>query len=180
MPVSEGYLTFVLDQLRSVLPAVRERRMFGAYGVYAGELFFAVIDDDTLFLKVDDETRGEYERRGMPPFQPMEGMASMNYSQLPEELLEESESLRPWVERAVDVARRAKAKRRPTGARRASSKTSAAGQTGNKRLAKAKPAKKTLAKETPAKKTRAKKTRARKKPVKRKPAKKTPAKKKLR
>jgi DNA transformation protein len=110
MSVSDGYLTFVLDQLRPVLPVVRVRRMFGAVGLYAGELFFAVIDDDTLYLKVDDATRGDYEARGMPPFQPFEGAMSMNYSQLPEELLEEPEALRPWVERAVDVARRAKAK----------------------------------------------------------------------
>ena len=112
MPVSDGYLTFVLDQLRSVLPAVRARRMFGGQGLYAGDLFFAVIDDDTLYLKVDDQTRGDYEARGMPAFQPMEGVASMNYSQLPEELLEEREALRLWVERAVAVATRAKAKRR--------------------------------------------------------------------
>jgi DNA transformation protein len=112
MSVSDGYLTFVLDQLRLVLPVVGTRRMFGAYGLYAGDLFFAVIDDDTLYLKVDDETRGEYESRGMPPFRPFEGHASMNYSQLPEELLEEPEALWPWVERAVDAARRAKAARR--------------------------------------------------------------------
>jgi len=113
MSVSDGYLTFVLDQLRLVLPVVRTRRMFGAYGLYAGDLFFAVIDDDTLYLKVDDETRGDYESRGMPPFRPFEGHASMNYSQLPEELLEDPEALRPWVERAVDVARRARANRGP-------------------------------------------------------------------
>jgi DNA transformation protein and related proteins len=111
MSASDGYLTFVLDQLRTVLPMVRVRSMFGARGLYAGDLFFAVIDDDTLYLKVDDETRGDYESRGMPPFQPMEGHASMNYSQLPEELLEEPEALRPWVERAVEVARRARARR---------------------------------------------------------------------
>jgi DNA transformation protein len=110
--VTDGYLTFVLDQLRTLLPVVRVRRMFGACGLYAGELFFAVIDDDTLYLKVDDETRGDYESRGMPAFQPMEGHASMNYSQLPEELLEEPEALRPWVERAIEVARRAKSKGR--------------------------------------------------------------------
>ena len=129
MPVSDGYLTFVLDQLRTVLPAVRTRRMFGACGLYAGELFFAVIDDDTLYLKVDDETRGEYEARGMPAFQPMEGHASMNYSQLPEELLEEREDLRRWVERAIEVAGRARTKRRKkstaktTSARKAAKKS---------------------------------------------------------
>ena len=111
MPVSDGYLTFVLDQLRTALPVVRTRRMFGAYGLYAGDLFFAVISGDVLYLKVDDVTRADYESRGMPAFQPMEGVASMNYSQLPEEVLEEPEALGTWVQRAVDVARRARAKR---------------------------------------------------------------------
>jgi DNA transformation protein len=115
MAVSDGYLTFVLDQLRTVLPAIRVRSMFGARGLYASDLFFAVIDDDTLYLKVDDETRVDYESRGMPPFRPFEGAASMNYSQLPEELLEEPEALRPWVERAIEVARRAKSKRGTRG-----------------------------------------------------------------
>ena len=117
MAVSAGYQAFVLDQLRRVLPAVRARRMFGALGLYTGELFFAVIDDDTLFLKVDDETRPEYERRGLEPFRPFgEAKASMNYYRLPEDLLEDPESARPWVEAAVAVARRAKAKPRAKGA----------------------------------------------------------------
>jgi DNA transformation protein and related proteins len=89
MPVSEGYLTYILDQLRPVVPGVRTRRMFGGVGLYASDLFFGVIDDDVLYLKVDDTTRGEYEARGMPPFSPIEGHASMNYSQLPEEILED-------------------------------------------------------------------------------------------
>ena len=136
MSVSDDYLTFVLDQLRFVVPVLRARRMFGAHGLYAGDLFFAVIDDGALYLKVDDETRGDYEARGMPAFQPMEGVASMNYSQLPEELLEDPEALRPWVERAVEVARRAKTKRRTRRvtntpvAKNSATKTTAAAKKG--------------------------------------------------
>src|SRR5215217_5879926 len=111
MPVSPGYQTFVLDQLRRVVPSVRARRMFGAVGLYAGELFFALIDDDVLYLKVDDETRPEYEARGLKAFQPFgEGTTSMNYHEAPEDALEDPESLRPWAERALAVARRAKTK----------------------------------------------------------------------
>jgi len=111
MPVSPGYQTFVLDQLRRVVPSVRARRMFGAVGLYAGELFFALIDDDVLYLKVDDQTRPEFEARGLKAFQPFgEGTASMNYREAPEDALEDPESLRPWAERALDVARRAKTK----------------------------------------------------------------------
>ncbi|MEO8563328.1 MAG: TfoX/Sxy family protein [bacterium] len=126
MSVSDGYLSFVLDQLRAVVPLLRARRMFGAHGLYADDLFFAVIDDDTLFLKVDDQTRADYESRGMPAFRPFEGAASMNYSQLPEDLLEDPESLRHWVERAIAVAGRARAKRRTgSSAKPTPAKTSA-------------------------------------------------------
>ena len=136
MPVSEGYLTYVLDQLRPIVPGIRVRRMFGGVGLYATDLFFAVIDDDVLYLKVDDATRGEYEARGMPPFSPIEGHASMNYSQLPEEILEERDELHRWTSRSLDVARSAK-RTRTTG-------------TGTKKRA----AKKRAAKKSPAKKRR--------------------------
>ncbi|HKP16083.1 MAG TPA: TfoX/Sxy family protein [Gemmatimonadaceae bacterium] len=112
MAVSPGYQTFVLDQLRRVLPGVRAKRMFGGVGLYADELFFALIDDDVLYLKVDDETRPDFEQRGLGPFQPFgEGSATMQYYQLPEDLLEDPEALRPWAEGAVAVARRAKKKK---------------------------------------------------------------------
>jgi DNA transformation protein len=111
MPVSAGYQTFVLDQLRRVVPSVRARRMFGAVGLYSGDLFFALIDDDVLYLKVDDATRPDFEALGMKPFQPYgDGTTSMNYQQLPEDVLEDVDSLRQWSGRALDVARRAKVK----------------------------------------------------------------------
>jgi len=112
MAVTPGYQTFVLDQLRRVLPGVRARRMFGGVGLYADDMFFALIDDDVLYLKVDDVTRPDFERRGLGPFQPFgEGGAAMQYFQLPEDLLEDPEALRPWTDAAVAVARRARAKK---------------------------------------------------------------------
>ena len=105
------------------------RRMFGAVGLYSGELFFGLIDDDMLYLKVDDETRPAYEALGMKPFQPYgDGTMSMNYQQLPEDVLEDVESLRQWSGRALDVARRAKANPK----RRAKPKTRSKGKTRSK------------------------------------------------
>ena len=112
MAVSAGYQAFVLDQLRRVLPVVRAKRMFGGVGLYADDLFFALLDDDALYLKVDDGTRPDFERRGLRPFQPFgEGSTPMQYYQLPEDLLEDPDALRPWAEGAVAVARRAKLKK---------------------------------------------------------------------
>ena len=115
MPVSAGYQTFVLDQLRRVFATVRARRMFGGVGLYADDLFFAVLDDDALYFKVDETTRPEFEARGMPPFRPIEGVATIQYFQVPEEVLEDPEALRRWAEQALAVARlKKKTKGRPT------------------------------------------------------------------
>jgi DNA transformation protein and related proteins len=83
--------------------------MFGGVGIYAGEIFFALIADDTLYFKVDDSTRGDFEARGSGPFRPYgEHGETMQYYRLSEELLEDPEELGMWAERAIDVARRAK------------------------------------------------------------------------
>jgi DNA transformation protein len=148
MPVSDGYLTYVLDQLRPVVPGIRVKRMFGAVGLYATELFFGLVDDDILYLKVDDTTRPEYEARGMPPFRPFEMHASMNYSQLPEEILEERETLQLWTGRALDVARAAK-RSRATGkgaTKGAKPKRAAKKAASTKATTKKSPARKSVAK----------------------------------
>jgi len=109
MSVSPSFRSFALEQLTRTTPGIRARGMFGGVGIYAAELFFALIDDDTLYFKVDDTTRGEFEDRGMGPFRPFgEGGEVMQYYEVPAEVLEDPEALRPWVESAMDVARRAK------------------------------------------------------------------------
>jgi DNA transformation protein len=113
MPVSSGYKAFALEQL-AVVGTVTARPMFGGVGLYHDGLFFGLLDDDTTFLKVDDETRPDYEALGMEPFRPP-GEVSKNYYQLPAEVLEDRETLRVWVGKAVAAARRKSAgkKKRP-------------------------------------------------------------------
>jgi DNA transformation protein and related proteins len=113
MSVSPGFQTFVLDQLRRAVPNVQARRMFGGVGLYGDDLIFAIIFDDVFYLKVDDTTRADFESRGMPAFRPFGNeAATMQYYQLPEEVLEDPEALQSWVARAFDVSRRAKGRAR--------------------------------------------------------------------
>ena len=117
MAVSASYRTFILEQLGRVLPAVRARSMFGGVGVYSMDLFFALMDNDTLYFKVDNETRGEFEAIGMGPFRPFgDSGEAMQYYEVSAALIEDPETLAPWAERAVMVARRAR-QRRGKGAR---------------------------------------------------------------
>jgi DNA transformation protein len=90
--------------------------MFGGVGVYSDGFFFALMDDDTLYLKVDDSNRTDFEARGLGPFRPFgEGGETMQYYPVPEDVLEVPEALRPWADKALDVARRARTrKRKPT------------------------------------------------------------------
>ena len=112
MSVSEGFLTFVLEQIES-LPRVSSRRMFGGVGIYSDDRFFAVIDDDTLFFKVDDTTRARYTKRRMPPFHPMPDKPPMTgYYQVPPAILEDREALTELARESVGVATRASAKPR--------------------------------------------------------------------
>jgi DNA transformation protein len=92
--------------------------MFGGVGIYAGELFFALIADDTLYFKVDDSTRNDFEARGSGPFRPYgEHGETMGYYRVPEDLLEDPDELAVWARRAIEVAGRMKgraSRRRPT------------------------------------------------------------------
>ena len=106
MSVSEGYRTYVIEQL-ATLPAVSTRRMFGGLGLYSGDWFFALIDDDVLYFKVDDANREDYVSRGMKAFMPIPDKASMGYFQVPEDVIEEAEELTRWARRSVEVAQRA-------------------------------------------------------------------------
>jgi DNA transformation protein len=120
MPVSAEFHAFALEQLGQVKP-VTSRRMFGGIGFYADDLFFALADDDILYFKVDDVTRGDFEAEGMQPFRPMgPGTAPMAYWEVPARLVDSPEELAPWMTKALDVARRAASKRTKKLAKRRS------------------------------------------------------------
>ena len=116
MPVSSTFRTFVLDQLGRVAPHIRAKSMFGGVGIYSSDVFFALIAGDELYLKVDESNRIDYEALGIGPFRPYgpDGEA-MQYYRLPDDLLEDVEALRVWVDKAIVVARRKKGKRRSGG-----------------------------------------------------------------
>jgi DNA transformation protein and related proteins len=111
MAVTKEYRTRTMEQLGEVTP-VTDRAMFGGIGIYSAGLFFALMDNDKLYLKVDDSNRADFEARGMGPFMPF-GDAShvMGYYELPPDVLEDPKELDVWVDKAVAVAERKKKKK---------------------------------------------------------------------
>ena len=101
-----GFRQFVLDQLETL--DVTPRPMFGGTGLYAGDLFFAIIFGDALYLKVDDDNRGMFEAAGMPPFRPFPGRpATLGYYAVPLTVLEHGPDLQRWARTAIAAAAKA-------------------------------------------------------------------------
>jgi DNA transformation protein len=117
MAVQPQYLAYILEQLADI-DGLHSRRMFGAVGLYSGELFFGLIDDDTLFLKTDGSNSADYASRNMPRFMPFPERpeAVMAYHQVPVDIIEDAESLITWTRKSVAVALKSRAaKARPKG-----------------------------------------------------------------
>ena len=112
MSVSVSFKAYVLEQLADAKRA-KARPMFGGVGLYWDGSFFAVIDDDTVFFKVDDSTRPAFEQAGSGPFDPFKnGKPMRGYYELPPEILEDRAQLAIWRATAVEVARRAPSPKR--------------------------------------------------------------------
>jgi DNA transformation protein and related proteins len=118
MAVSESYRDFVLEQLGRVAP-VTGKAMFGGMGIYAQGLFFALIAEDRLYFKVDEATRPGFEQRGMEPFRPFGEDSAMGYYEVPADVMEDPAQLVAWMNKALEVAAKAKrGKTRNSAARR--------------------------------------------------------------
>ena len=107
LKVSQGFRTFVLDQLEE-LGDVTPKAMFGGVGLYHKGLFFGILAGDVLYLKADDQTRAAFERAGSKPFKPYADRAgTMQYYAVPVGVLESAVELARWARDAVAAASRA-------------------------------------------------------------------------
>lgn len=116
MAVSPEYKDWIAELCEPLGP-VSLRRMFGGLGVFYGEVMFALAVDDTLYLKVDDKSRPDYEAVGEEPFtyQRKTGRRGvMSYFRVPADVLEDADEFHAWARKAIEVALRAvKSKPKP-------------------------------------------------------------------
>lgn len=134
MANSEGFVSFVLDQLESL--DVTVRKMFGEAGLYSGSVFFGILAGDVLYLRVGDSNRSAFERARSTPFRPFEdGRASKKYFSVPVSVLESPNDLVKWSRAAIAEAQAGSATR-PAAApasRRRPPKSTAASSRGRTR-----------------------------------------------
>ena len=110
MAVSVSFRTYLIEQLGQIRP-VTTRPMFGGMTFFAEGRAFALVAEDTLYFKADDSNRPDFVAAGMGPFLPFgDPDKPMQYYQLPEEVLEDSDQLAVWMAKAIAVAMKVKPK----------------------------------------------------------------------
>lgn len=110
-----------LLDLLATFGTMSARRMFGGYGIYRDGVFFALVDDDVVYFKVDDANRSAFEQAGQRPFTiEMNGREeTMSYWTVPDEALDSPARLRPWAQLGWEAACRAAEKKQAKAARKA-------------------------------------------------------------
>ena len=103
------YFDHLLDCMQ-VLGPVTARRMFGGHGMFIDGLMFALVAEDTLYLKIDAKTRPAFEKEGLESFTFDRGgrLIEMSYMQAPPEILEDMEQMREWGNLAIEAALRSR------------------------------------------------------------------------
>jgi DNA transformation protein len=106
---SADFRDYVLDLLRP-LGGVSARAMFGGFGLYRDGVIFALISDDTLYLKADAGLGREFQALDMSQFRPRSRgkPLPMPYYEVPPDLLEDAEALRHLARRSLATSNQAK------------------------------------------------------------------------
>lgn len=110
----DSFRDFVMDDLFSGMPGIISRSMFGGFGIYKGGAIFAIIADGVLYFKANDKNRADYESYGSRPFiytMPNKKTMEMSYFELPEEIMENKEELKMWIQKSVSASRETRKKK---------------------------------------------------------------------
>jgi DNA transformation protein and related proteins len=129
------FVTYCCELLNAA-GRVSPRRMFGGFGLSVEEMNIALIISDVLYLKVDAESRAQFERAGGVPFSydKKDGTVGvMSYFTAPDEAMESPAEMAHWARLAMAAARRAAAGK---SAKKIAVKKSAVSKTTPKTIAK--------------------------------------------
>lgn len=110
--MEKEFVSYVVELMQTIGP-VRAKRMFGGHGIFHDGLMFALIADNTLYLKTDANNENDYKDKGLEAFTYKKNGKDINmsYYQAPEEALESSDEMNSWATRAYKTAVRCASKK---------------------------------------------------------------------
>lgn len=110
---AEPFHEFV-QELFSGLGAIHIRRMFGGAGVFREGIMFALLADETIYLKADETLRSRLMQEGGEAFLYVRSADSrpidLGYVSMPTHAMDDPEDAAGWGRLAFEVAVAAKSK----------------------------------------------------------------------
>ena len=122
MALTKSFEAFALELFAGAGP-VRIKRMFGGAALYLDDLVAALLDDDAVWIRMDDETEAQFVELGEPRFTYAAKDGStmeMRYRRMPESAYDAPDEAASWLRLGLAAALRAKAakpKRKPKPAK---------------------------------------------------------------
>ncbi|HUA77964.1 MAG TPA: TfoX/Sxy family protein [Acetobacteraceae bacterium] len=116
----DEFAAFVAEMFAS-LGAVQVGRLFSGHGFKLDGVQFAMILRGVLYLRADAELAAELSALGAEPFAYRTKLRTVtvgSYYAVPEDRLDEAETVLEWARRAVAAARANAARTKPGGGRR--------------------------------------------------------------
>jgi DNA transformation protein len=113
MVASDSFAEFLREQLAPLGP-LSLRRMFGKTGVFCDGVMLAMVSDNTLYFRVDDDNKAFFKEAAIfPPLNYAKKGESIDLAfwRAPERLFDEPEELVAWAKQALAAAHRVAAKR---------------------------------------------------------------------
>ncbi|HUP31326.1 MAG TPA: TfoX/Sxy family protein [Usitatibacter sp.] len=108
-PKKNQFVEHVVEIMRG-FGSVESKAMFGGYGLYHEGVFFALVAEDTLYLKSDAENAAEFDAGQLPPFVYESKVGErivMSYRQAPAEALDSPAVMETWARLGYGAALRA-------------------------------------------------------------------------
>jgi DNA transformation protein len=115
MSFDEGLYGWAQEALEP-LGAVTMRKMMGGATLYLDGVIFAILHEDELWFKADDETNATWDEAGCERFSMTfkDGrIDTMNYRRAPADVYDDPEEMQRWARLAVGAGLRGAVKKKP-------------------------------------------------------------------
>ena len=107
MAVSDDFIIYIQDQMLG-FGEFETKKMFGGYGLFKDATMFAMLTGDSLRLRIDESNKPDFEAKGMKPLHSPAKKKGMPYWEVPQNVLEDPNTLKNWALKAFEVALNAK------------------------------------------------------------------------
>jgi DNA transformation protein len=134
----QAFANYVVELMAGFAP-VQAKPMFGGFGIYWQGLMFALIADERLYFKADDQSQGRFEALGLGPFTyEFKGkVGHLRYYEGPAEVYDEPEHMAQWARLGFECAVRQQKAKSPKSTKKAVSALKNLGPKSQEMLAKA-------------------------------------------